>query len=1190
MWVTGDVDIPEALIDAHRAGDLVIFVGAGVSVDAPSSLPLFDALARRIAEAASLEYDGKSAPDAFLSDLGSRGVEVHRLAREFIGEGGSLPNATHRAVVNLAKASPQIRVVTTNYDDHLGSAFAELGDPQPRKYMAPALPLGRQFEGLVHLHGSIEQPHDELVLTDVDFGRAYLTDTWASRFLEPMFAQFTVLFVGYSHDDTVMKYLAKGLTRSRERYVLTAEEGDEKWRPLNIVPVNYPVRGNSHSALPEALTEWARRSAMGAFLHRSRIRDIVSVPPPQTPVEHDYVTELLGTVYGARFFTECPSGDEWLGFVETHPAFAMNLRAGEISEPASVLGQWFASSYVANPDRQALALGVIERAGIELHQDFLAAIVSGVIALAENHATDFNRWVSALGEHIARAVSAQDHVDLLLSSCAYPQHRSSMAILLRIGLTPRARLRPALGMFAAANADDGPALPSAELAWTISRYTLETVWNEVFSSHLPDLAETVTELFGQALTHAYDVLAGYRGAPDGFDSLSYRRSAIEAHEQDSMHEVEDVLIDGLRDASEVLVKNGQVNGLLGRWWRSNLAVFRRLVVHAWKALPDLAADDKIRLVLDRDLLYNGDTKHEVFTLLAHALTAGTSNTVRAQLLVAADRPPEGEYEYARYNLLYWLTTSSQGWTEAKNAFDDIQRRNPEWRPREYPDLDSYVISSTDRTPFPITIDRLVDEARTYPSAVLARLTSMTYSELSIDGPTWPDAMMLVSQALAESPELAPTLWEACDATQAGERGSEIRTAILRGLTRAEIPEPVWEAVLAAIDAMQVEDTNTRPVADLLLSGVRADSGQIPARLLKQAETIAAKMWRDHADGFTHSSNGSHFTLAINSWPGKIAEFWIRLVSRAWSEVGPTHWKGIPGDVRETLAEMTGHDLAAHDMTRAIIASELYFLFNADEEFAVEYVLPLFDSNVHAAEAPHAWDAYLGQPRVNERLLERGFAEHLTHTRSASSLSDRAQYLHLVATVFSRSATTDPFRRTFLDNLVSEGSHVVEFSRQVTHVLRDSTGDDTGDETGEVWDRWLAEHVERRIAGLPNVPSLEELTAIAQWAPYAGPRFPDIVLKLRQRPFGFSGPTTLPKDLARLGMVADYPDTAFDLVMHLVQNTEDGVRIPYQMRVVVSEIARRAPGLAVDKLVELAVTKGVPHADSWIADDDASPNG
>jgi len=50
-----------------------------------------------------------------------------------------------------------------------------------------------------------------LIVTDEDFGRAYLNDAWAARFLDRMFATFPVLFVGYSHSDTIMKYMARGL-------------------------------------------------------------------------------------------------------------------------------------------------------------------------------------------------------------------------------------------------------------------------------------------------------------------------------------------------------------------------------------------------------------------------------------------------------------------------------------------------------------------------------------------------------------------------------------------------------------------------------------------------------------------------------------------------------------------------------------------------------------------------------------------------------------------------------------------------------------------------------------------------------------------------------------------------------------------------------------------------------------------
>lgn len=1178
MWVTGDVDIPEALIDAHRTGGLVIFVGAGASVDSPSSLPLFDALAQQIADLAAHEYDDTKGPDAFLSDLGARGVEVHRLARELIAEISSLPNATHRAIAKLATASPRIRVVTTNYDEHLGSAFAELGGPTPQKYVAPALPLGRKFDGLVHLHGSIECPPEELVMTDVDFGQAYLTDAWASRFLEPMFAAFSVLFVGYSHDDTVMKYLAKGLTRSRQRFALTCEEGDEKWRPLSIIPIHYPVRDDGHSALPEALDEWASRSVMGAFDHRSRLRDIVSAPPPQTPVEADYVKELIGTAYGARFFAECQSGDEWLGFVEAHPTFALNFRAGEITEPSRVLGQWFASWYVANPDRQALALSLVERAGIGLHPDFLAAIVGGVATLVDQP-ENFNRWVSVLAEHIARAVDAQDHVEMLLASCTLPSNRTALALLLRIGLTPRARLRPALAWLTS-DTNDAASLPTAELAWTISRHVLETVWAEVLSPSLLSLAEMVTEIFGQGVTHAYEVLSGYRGALYGFDSLSAGRSAIEDHEQDTLFTVEGVLIDGLRDASITLVQRGEATALLDRWWRSGWPVFRRLALHAWSASGDLSSDDKIRFVLDHNLLYESDTKHEVFTLLARAL-GDSSKPVRDELLArsAADLPPDCEHEYPLYNLLVWLTEHGDRWVEAKAALDEVQQRNPKWERQEYPDLDSYSISGGSREAFPITVDRFIEDARDDPSATLSRLTSMKYAESTFDGPTWEDAMVLVSQALAEAPALASLVWGACG-TESDRRG-DIRRAIMRGLARAEIPEPEWEPVLALIDVTEVDQTTARYVADLLLSGAKVGNGGIPSRLLEQTETVALEMWRVHAKKFTHPPTGNNFSLAINSWPGKIAEFWMRRVSREWSEVGPAAWDGITGNVRAALAEMTGSGLPAQGMTRSIVTSQLYFLFNADEEFTMECVLPLFDSNVSGANTQHAWDAYLGQPRVNERLLEKGFADLLTQIHVASNLSDgaRSQYFHLMATVFSRSNIGNRLIHRFLGGLVSDGTHVVDFYSQVTHVLRAGTED----ETEEVWDRWLQAYVERRIGGLPRQPSTEELIALAAWAPYAGERFPHIALTLRQRPFGFGPQSVFLREFVRLDVVAAYPDDVFQFVVHLLRNTRTGVRIPYTLKAVVREITRCDPDLAVDELIDLAVKKGVPNAESWISD-------
>lgn len=210
----GEIDIPRAVLDAHRRGDLVIFVGAGASCDPPSSLPLFDELTTRIATNASRELAEGFDPTVELGRMLSDGVGVRRQIEEIIGAPSSAPNRLHRALAKLAAAAPALRVVTTNYDSHLSTTLGDLGVTYV-EYAAPALPLGDDFTGIVYLHGKVHRPGSELVVTDADFGGAYLLAAWASRFLDAMFRRFSVLFVGYSHDDVVMRFIGKSAAEPR---------------------------------------------------------------------------------------------------------------------------------------------------------------------------------------------------------------------------------------------------------------------------------------------------------------------------------------------------------------------------------------------------------------------------------------------------------------------------------------------------------------------------------------------------------------------------------------------------------------------------------------------------------------------------------------------------------------------------------------------------------------------------------------------------------------------------------------------------------------------------------------------------------------------------------------------------------------------------------------------------------------
>jgi hypothetical protein len=184
-----DVDLPQMVIDAQKRGELVLFAGAGVSMDAPSSYPNFLDLATELGGPA-YPIEDHELIDRYLGRLVEKGIPVHERVKTRLSDPASRPNHLHESIVRLFGSIDAIRIVTTNFDNHfLGAAQTVFGSG-PEVYRAPALPLGDDFKGIVHLHGSVLDDAKKLVLTDADFGRAYLTQGWARRFVQQLFSKF----------------------------------------------------------------------------------------------------------------------------------------------------------------------------------------------------------------------------------------------------------------------------------------------------------------------------------------------------------------------------------------------------------------------------------------------------------------------------------------------------------------------------------------------------------------------------------------------------------------------------------------------------------------------------------------------------------------------------------------------------------------------------------------------------------------------------------------------------------------------------------------------------------------------------------------------------------------------------------------------------------------------------------------
>jgi hypothetical protein len=298
MHIRG-VDLPESLIRVQKAGRLVVFAGAGVSMPSPSNYPNFDELAENVA-AGVLSREPNEPIDRFLGRLADKKVKVHERVQKILSDPSSAPNPLHSSLLRLFGTADTVRLVTTNFDSHFTTAaLLTFESKEPEIYYAPALPLGDSFQGAAYLHGSVERSPERLVLTDTEFGRAYLTQGWARRFLQQLFAQYAVLFVGYSHSDLMMEYLARGLPPQADhpgRFAFKIEgDADDHWIYRGIRPISYPRASGSdpHAALSAALAEWADESRRSALEHEKKIKSIVRRPLSVDVEELDYIESSL---------------------------------------------------------------------------------------------------------------------------------------------------------------------------------------------------------------------------------------------------------------------------------------------------------------------------------------------------------------------------------------------------------------------------------------------------------------------------------------------------------------------------------------------------------------------------------------------------------------------------------------------------------------------------------------------------------------------------------------------------------------------------------------------------------------------------------------------------------------------------------------------------------------------------------
>lgn len=345
-------NLPDDLLLSRDLGDVVFFCGAGVS-RSRANLPDFRDLANRVINDLGSAQDSAARVNA----AQSTGMAVDRvfrlLEREFeAGEvreavarhldAGAAPDlAAHRTLLDLSTSRSGVtRLVTTNFDTLFEQSRAGLAWSAPPRLPDPHNDL--DFRGVVHIHGRIGQDGGappELVLSSADFGRAYMSDGWATRFIRRLLERFQVVFVGYSAEDPPVQYLleALDLPAGARKKLYTLENADDGeavalWEHKGVEAI--PYRGG-FPVLWETLELWAERARNpDAWLDRV-LAVAADGPVSLAPHQRGQIAHIVGSADGARHMVARtpPLPASWLNVLD--PGGRFETPATSYTEPTT---------------------------------------------------------------------------------------------------------------------------------------------------------------------------------------------------------------------------------------------------------------------------------------------------------------------------------------------------------------------------------------------------------------------------------------------------------------------------------------------------------------------------------------------------------------------------------------------------------------------------------------------------------------------------------------------------------------------------------------------------------------------------------------------------------------------------------------------------------------------------------------
>lgn len=1153
----GEIDFPEQLLRAIEDNKLAVFAGAGVSMGNPANLPSFHCLAEQIAKDTGKVLNGDQ-EDRFLGKLKDKGTDVHELVASILTHNQPKPTQLHKNLLRLYDEVEKIRIVTTNFDDLFEQASDKVFPSEPPVvFRAPALPLGQKFNGIVHLHGAVSRP-DEMILTDRDFGRGYLTEGWALRFLIDLFDQFTVLFVGYSHKDTIINYLARALTREKEieRFALTTASEKKHWQQLDIKVIEYQNHGTHHAALDKGVEDLANLFRCGVLDWRRIVNNYAKQPPYSLNEEAtDIIEYVLKDMTKTRFFTEKARSPEWIVWLDKKKYLDGLFDVGTHIERNSVLTElaaWLAKHFMyRNADN---LLSLIARHGTRLHPDFWQDLVL-TLGRAEPDPLDkdvLSRWVSLLLDTAPKKPFWVCFLEMGKRCIEYDMRENVLMIFDAMSESP-----PYLNLGVSEDKGNTDTAIEVKLQLTGEYCQLNELWEKGLKPHMEKAAEPVLEIVVKRLKERHSILSSWKKPSCKWDVASWQCIAIEP-KKDINYDAINVLIDAGRDCLEWLAnhKEDKAAAWCARLFDSEVPLLRRLAVHALSSRVDLTADEKLDWILVNigmcDIFVRNELFQAVQAIYPDADTKHRKKFIKSVLAYCwpDEKDDDKELHSAHYHFC-WLDLLHHMAPDCaliKHALDSIRARYSEYELSKYSDPELYLEVSSYNPQSPWSVDELLAKpAADWLPELLSFSNPDPFSEVTRNA-----LVAEVAKAAQQCFDWGLDLAHELAGTK--EWNADLWSGLVRAWEKMELDESQQRKVFQQLRCTELHSEHGRVIADALHAFVKNEGKPYAFELLPQANKIALTLWREIDRTERVEKSDDWYSLAINHPARILTEFWVSGLQLCKKQRHAT--AGIHDDtfLHALLAVVQDSTLAGR-LGRSIIASYLLSLLDADEEWTKKNLLPLFETKI-VADFQAVWDGFLARgeftPAVADAVAELLKNQFLRAVEKIESdLSGRQHGFIKYYTRMIGYFVSDPIEEWILE-LFKYGKPEARnyFASEIKSCLK-ALG---ATQQKEWWSRWLKRYWKNRLPGVPAALESEEIKQMLEWLPHLDAVFPEAVELAIQKSLKPSPHCRVVFELRNSTLLKDQPEEVAKLLIHFGKpEYTDLIRV--QGREVVDELLK-----------------------------------